>query len=167
MDFITKLPKSKNEATGIIYDNILIIVNKLSKYAHFIIFKKTYNAKQLKYIILNKLICYHRIFKKIMNDKNKLFISNHWRILISMLKTKFKMSTAYHSKTDGQTKWTNQSLKQYFRHYVNKYQNNWVFLLFTTQLTMNSKVLNTTEISSFKTVFDQNSNLFEVELSNQ
>ena len=50
---------------------------------------------------------------------------------------------------------------------MNKYQNNWVFLLFTTQLTMNSKVLNTTEISSFKTVFDQNSNLFEVELSNQ
>ena len=166
MNFITKLPRSKNEIIGIIYDNILIIVNKFSKYAHFIAFKKTYNAKQLKYIILNKLIHYHGIFKKIMSDKNKLFIFNYWRILILMLEIKLKMSTAYHSKMDDQTKWTNQSFEQYFQHYVNKYQNNWIFLLFTTQLTMNSKILNIIEISLFKTVFDQNSNLFEMKLSN-
>ena len=77
MNFITKLSKSKNEITGIIYDNILIIVNKFFKYAHFIVFKETYNAEQLKYIILNKLICYHGIFKRIMSDKNKLFTSNY------------------------------------------------------------------------------------------
>ena len=45
MDFIMKLPKSKNETIGIIYDNILIIVDKFSKYAYFIVFKKTYNVK--------------------------------------------------------------------------------------------------------------------------
>ena len=77
MNFIMKLSKSKNEITEIIYDSILIIVNKFLKYAHFIVFKKTYNAEQLKYIILNKLICYHGIFKKITNDKNKLFIFNY------------------------------------------------------------------------------------------
>ena len=77
MDFIMKLSKSKNETIGIIYDNILIIVDKFSKYAHFIVFKETYNAEQLKYIILNKLICYHGIFKRITNDKNKLFIFNY------------------------------------------------------------------------------------------
>ena len=73
MDFITKLSNSKNEIIGIIYNNILIIVNKFSKYAHFIAFKKIYNAKQLKYIILNKLIHYHGIFKKIMSDRQIVY----------------------------------------------------------------------------------------------
>ena len=77
MDFIMKLSKSKNETTEVIYDSILIIMNKIFKYAHFIVFKETYNTKQLKYIILNKLIHYHGIFKKITSDKNKLFISNY------------------------------------------------------------------------------------------
>ena len=77
MNFIMKLSKSKNEITEINYDNILIIVNKFLKYAHFIVFKKTYNAKQLKYIILNKLIHYHGILKRIMSDKDKLFTFNY------------------------------------------------------------------------------------------
>ena len=116
---------------------------------------------------MNKLIYYHGIPKEIISDKNKLFIFNYWKILISMLRIKFRMLTIYSLKTNGQTEWTNQSLEQYFQHYVNKYQNNWIFLLFTTQLTMNLKVSNIIKISSFKTVFGQNSNLFEVELSNQ
>ena len=59
------------------YDAILIMINRLTKYFYIVPFKKEYIVKQLKYIALNKLIRYHELFKKIISDKNKLFIFNY------------------------------------------------------------------------------------------
>ena len=56
------------------YDAILIMIDRLTKYSHIVFFKKKYIAKQFEYIILNKLVKYHELLKKIINDKNKLFI---------------------------------------------------------------------------------------------
>ncbi len=53
------------------------MINKLIKYLYIIACKKKFNAKQLKYIILNRLIQYHDIFKKLTSDKDKLFMSNY------------------------------------------------------------------------------------------
>ena len=77
MNFIIKLSKSKNSATAMKYDSILIIVNKLIKYSHIISFKKKFTAKQLETIILNRLIRYHEISKNITSDRDKLFTSNY------------------------------------------------------------------------------------------
>ena len=62
MNFITKFFESKNFVTRITYDIILMIVDRLIKYAHFVSFKKTYTTKKLKFVILNKLVQYHDIF---------------------------------------------------------------------------------------------------------
>ena len=59
------------------YNLILIIVDKLIKYLYIIVYKKKFIAKQLKYIVLNRLIQYYNIFKKLTNNKDKLFISNY------------------------------------------------------------------------------------------
>ena len=59
------------------YDAILIMIDRLTKYSHIVFFKKKYIAKQFEYIVLNKLIKYHKLSKKIINDKNRLFISNY------------------------------------------------------------------------------------------
>ena len=119
MNFIIKLFKSKDSTIKEEYDAILIIVNWLMKYSHIIVFKKKYTAEQLRHIVMNRLIRYHRISKRIISDRNKLFTSNYWKILISLLEIKLRMSTAYHSETDDQTERMNQSLKQYLRHYIN------------------------------------------------
>ena len=95
------------------------MIDRLIKYCHIIFFKEIYNVEQLKYIILNQLIRYQKISKKFINDKDKLFIFNYWRTLLSMLRIKLKMSTTFYSQTNEQTKRTNQSLKQYLRHYIN------------------------------------------------
>ncbi len=101
MNFITKLPKSTNLATGDRYDSILIIVDKLTKYSHIIACKEKFNAKQLGYIILNRLIRYHDIPKGLTSDRDKLFTSNYWKTLLPMLGTRLRMSTAYHLVTNG------------------------------------------------------------------
>ena len=68
MDFITKLPKLKNPATGDSYDSILVMVDRLMKYSHIVPFKETYIAEQLEYIVLNRLIKYHEIPKGLTSD---------------------------------------------------------------------------------------------------
>ena len=167
MNFITKLSKLINFITKKKYDSILIIVNKLIKYFHIISFKEKYNAKQLKFLILNRLIKYQKISKIIINDKNKLFTFNYWKTFISLLETRLKLFTIYYSKTNDQIEKTNQSFEQYLRYYVNNTQTNWILFLFMTQLTLNARVSNTTKISSFFANFEKDFNLFELKLSNK
>ena len=81
-----------------------------------------------------------------------------------MLKARLRFFTMYHSRTDEQTERTNQTLKQYLHHYVNYHQDNWVELLSMTQIAMNSKISNTTKISSYFANYGRESNLFEKEL---
>ena len=77
MNFIIKLPESEKPVTGITYDSILMIVDKLIKYSHLIPFKESYSADQLEFIVLNRLIRYHDISEGITSDRDKLFTSNY------------------------------------------------------------------------------------------
>jgi len=101
MNFITKLSKSTNLAIGERYDSILVMIDKLIKYSHIIACKEKFIAEQLGYIVLDRLIRYHGIPKGLTSDRDKLFTSNYWKTLISMLGTRLRMSTAYHSITNG------------------------------------------------------------------
>ena len=56
MDFITKFPKSEDESIDLKYNSILIIIDKLTKYAHFILYMETFEAKQVVWIVLNRII---------------------------------------------------------------------------------------------------------------
>ena len=101
MNFIIKLSKSKNSTTKITYDFILIIIDKYIKYSHFISFNETFIAKQLKFIVFDRLIRYHEISWKIINDRNKFFTFNFWKTLILLLITKLKMFIVYHFQTNN------------------------------------------------------------------
>ena len=53
MDFIIELLKSKKPIIKTLYDSIIMVINKLIKYIHFISFQKNFNAKQLRYFFIN------------------------------------------------------------------------------------------------------------------
>ena len=76
MDFITKLLPSKDLATGIIYNSILVMVDTLTKYAHFIPCKELMTAMGLAYLILDRLIRHYGILESFITDRDKLFILN-------------------------------------------------------------------------------------------
>ena len=164
LNFIIKLSKSQDSVTDQHYNAIFMIIDRFTKYTHLISFCEEYNSKQLKYIILNRLIRYHEIFKKLTSDKNKLFTSKYWKIFVSMLEARLRFFTAYHSRTDEQTERINQTLKQYLRHYVNYHQDSWVELLSMIQIAMNSKISNTIKISFYFVNHGRESNLFERKL---
>jgi len=126
MNFITKLPTSKDPAWGVKFNSILTIVDRLTKYTMFISFKKTTTAPVLMYTILRELVSNHELSKEFITDRDKLFTSKFWETLTAELRINHKMSMAYHPQTDEQSKQMNQTVETYLRHYVNKNQNNWV-----------------------------------------
>ena len=149
MDFITKLPVSKEPGTGTKYDSIIVIVDRLSKYAYFIPFQETHTASDTAHVFLKNVVSNHGLPKEIISDRDKLFTSKFWKALIEQLGIRHKLSTAYHPQTDGQTERTNQTLEQYLRCYINYQQDDWVRLLPTAQLAYNSATTETTKTTPF------------------
>jgi hypothetical protein len=110
MDLIVGLPRTR---TG--YDSIWVVVDRLTKAAHFIPVKTTYNSAVLAELYMSRIVCLHGISKKIVSDRGTQFTSHFWQQLHEALGTHLKFSSAYHPQTDGQTERTNQILEDMLR----------------------------------------------------
>ena len=77
MDFVTGLLRSTDPATEVKYNAILVIMDRFTKYAEIIPYKKECTADQLGYLILNRLVRHHGILKIIISNRDKLFTSNY------------------------------------------------------------------------------------------
>jgi antitoxin component of RelBE/YafQ-DinJ toxin-antitoxin module len=75
LDFIVKLLLLKETLTGVIYDSILVVTDRLIKYAYFIFYKKGLTVEELIYTFNKNIIANYRIPEEIINNKDKLFIS--------------------------------------------------------------------------------------------
>jgi hypothetical protein len=91
MDFIVGLPR--NQAG---YDSILVIVDCLTKVAHFILVKTTYSGAKLAELYMLRIMCLHGVPKKIMSDRGSQFTSKFWEKLHESMNTKLNFSSAYH-----------------------------------------------------------------------
>ncbi|GKB90602.1 reverse transcriptase domain-containing protein, partial [Tanacetum coccineum] len=106
MDFITKLPKSSQG-----FDTIWVIVDRLTKSAHFLPIRENDQLDKLARLYLNKIVARHGILVSIICDRDGRFTSNFWRSFQKSLGTDLSMSIAYHPKTDGQSERTIQNLE--------------------------------------------------------
>ncbi|CCD46815.1 hypothetical protein BofuT4_P115210.1 [Botrytis cinerea T4] len=102
-DFVVKLPLSKDPTTGIEYDAILNIVDRLTKFAYMIPFKETWDAEQLAYVFLRVIVSIHGVPDEIISDRDKLFTSKFWTTLLALMGIKRKLSTSFHPQTDAIT----------------------------------------------------------------
>jgi transposase InsO family protein len=156
MDFVVKLPKSCEPMTEVYFDSIAVIVDKLIKYAYFILYRKVSIAKELAYMFFKIVASQHGLPQQIITDRDKLFTSKFWQTFMEQLKIGHKLSTAYHPQIDGQTERTNQTFKQYLRCYVNYEQNDWVQWLPTAQWVYNSATIEATSKTSFEANYRYN-----------
>nr|GEV11618.1 hypothetical protein [Tanacetum cinerariifolium] len=109
MDFINGLPKSEG------YSVIMVVVDRLSKSAHFIPLKHPYTATSIAVEFIRGIVRLHGIPKSIVSDRDRVFISHFQKELFKYQGTQVKQSTAYHPQTDGQTEVVNCSLETYLR----------------------------------------------------
>jgi transposase InsO family protein len=103
MDFIVGLPRTRDG-----YDSIWVIVDRLTKVAHFIPMETSYSRAQLAKLYMSRIVCLHGVPKKIVSDRGTQFTSRFWKRLHESLDTKLNFSSPYHPQTDGQTERSNQ-----------------------------------------------------------
>nr|GEY98199.1 putative reverse transcriptase domain-containing protein [Tanacetum cinerariifolium] len=93
-----QLPRTQ---TG--YDSIWVIVDRLTKSAHFIPVNEKFKTKKLARLYLKEIVCKHGVPVSIISDRDPIFASRFWGSLQESLGTSLDMSTAYHPQTDGQS----------------------------------------------------------------
>ncbi|GJY96239.1 putative reverse transcriptase domain-containing protein [Tanacetum coccineum] len=98
MDFVTKLPRTSGG-----HDTIWVIVDRLTKSAHFLPMREDYKMDRLATLYLNEIVARHGVPILIISDRDSRFTLRFWITMQEPLGTKLDMSTAYHPQTDGQS----------------------------------------------------------------
>ena len=101
MDFIVVLPK-----TQLGRDAVWVIVDRLTKSAHFLSVKVNYNLNKLAELYIKEIVRLHGASLSIVSDRDPRFTSQFWPSLQEALGTKLKFSTTFHPQTDGQSERT-------------------------------------------------------------
>ena len=112
MDFIKGLPTSNNKNT------ILVVVDHLSKLAHFLPLAHPFTAKTMVEKFVEGMVKLHGMPRTIISDQDHVFISNFLREFFKLLGTQLKMSFAYYPQTDGQLEVVNKCVEQYLICFV-------------------------------------------------
>jgi hypothetical protein len=88
MDFIVGLPRTQSG-----YDSIWVIMDRLTKVAHFIPVKTTYSGPQLAELYMSRIVCLHGVPKRIVSDRGTQFTSKFWERLRETLDTQLRFSS--------------------------------------------------------------------------
>jgi hypothetical protein len=110
MDFIVGLPHTSRG-----YNSIWVIMDRLTKSAHFIPIATTYRVGQYAELYISHIVCYHGIPKTIIFDRGSIFVAHFWEQLHEYLGTHLIRSSAYHPQTDWQIEWVNQIIEDMLR----------------------------------------------------
>jgi len=120
MDFVDGLPTSMGKST------ILVVVDRLSKYAHFIPISHPYITHSVAKEFFDRAFRLHGLLESIIYDCDPTFTSKFWEELFYLNRTSFNFSIAYHPQTDGQTEVMNRMLEMYLRCFSSPWPKEWV-----------------------------------------
>jgi hypothetical protein len=109
MDFIKGLPKSSNKNV------ILVVVDKLTKYANFIALSHPFYAQTVAQLFIDNVFKLHGPPVAIATNRDRIFTSKLWQDIFKFMKISLQLSSTYHLQTDGQTERVNQCLESYLR----------------------------------------------------
>jgi hypothetical protein len=120
MDFVTGLPKTFKRN-----DTIWVVVDRLTKSAHFLPIQEGFPVSRLSEVFLKEIIRLHGTPSLIVSDRDPRFTSRFWKGFQAAWSTKLRFSTAFHPQTDGQSERTIQTLEDMLRACALEWTGNW------------------------------------------
>lgn len=147
MDFIVRLPKSKG------YDTVMVVVDRFTKYAHFIPLKHPFTAKDVAAAFVQGVVRLHGFPKSIVSDRDRVFVSLFWKELFKMAGTTLKYSSGYHPETDGQSEVVNRTLETYLRCFTGHTPKQWGKWIAWAEYRFNTTYNQSSGMSPFKALY--------------
>ncbi|CAL8991237.1 unnamed protein product [Prunus brigantina] len=120
MDFVFKLPRTQNK-----HDGVWVIVDRLTKSAHFLPVRANYTLNKLAKIFIDEIVRLHGVPVTIVSDRDPRFTSRFWAKLNEAFGTQLQFSTAFHPQTDGQSERTIQTLEDMLRACALQFRGDW------------------------------------------
>ncbi|GJW74570.1 putative reverse transcriptase domain-containing protein [Tanacetum coccineum] len=148
MDFITKLPKTTNG-----YDTIWVIVDRLTKSAHFLPMRENDLIEKLMKLYMKEVVTQHGVSVSIISDHDGRFTSLFWQALHKDLGTRLDMSMAYHPETDSQSERTIQTLEDKLCACLLDFGKNWDRNLLLVEFSYNNSYHTSIKAAPFEALY--------------
>jgi len=148
MDFIVGLPPTHKN-----FDSIWVIVDRLTKSAHFILLRTNYRLHEYAELYFSHIVCLHGMPRTIMFDRGPQFTAHFWEHLHKMLGTNLVRSSAYHPQTSGQTKRVNQILEDMLRACVISSKGSWEKWLPLAEFSYNNSYQESIKMAPFEALY--------------
>ena len=141
LDLITGLPPSGQEQ----YTAILVIVDKLTKFALFIPTHDTLTQEGFARLFVERIVHVYGMPRRIIADRDKRWATGFWKSVVALHGAKMALSSSHHPQTDGQTEILNATIEQMLRAYVSKDRSSWSDWLSVLAFAYNSAKHSSTE----------------------
>jgi len=148
MDFIVGLSSTSKG-----HDSIWVIVDRLTKFAHFLPVKTRYMSNKYAEINIARIVSLHGVPKTIISDRGLQFIALFWEHLHASLGTQLIRSLAYHPQTDGQTERINQILEDMLRACALTYSHKWDECLPLAEFSYNNSYQVSIKMAPFEALY--------------
>ncbi|GJU85144.1 putative reverse transcriptase domain-containing protein, partial [Tanacetum coccineum] len=161
MNFVTKFPRTSSG-----HDTIWVIVDRLTKSAHFLPMREDYKMERLARLYLNEIVARHGVptwcqffFARhgvpisIISDHDSRFTSRFWQSMQEALWTRLDMSMTYHLQTDGQSERTIQTLEDMLRACVLDFGGSWDVQLWLVEFSYNNSYHSSVRCAPFEALY--------------
>jgi len=150
MDFVTHLPQTFRG-----HDTIWVIVDRLTKSAHFLAMNLRMPMTKLAQFYIREIMRLHGVPSSIVSDRDPRFTSRFWQTLQSVMGSKLTMSSAYHPQTDGQSERTIQSLEDFLRTCILDHLGAWNEVLPLIEFTYNNSFHASIDMAPYEALYDR------------
>lgn len=148
MDFVSGLPMTPKKK-----DSVWVIVDRLTKSAHFIPVRVDYSLEKLAELYLNEIVQLHGVPISIISDRDPRFTSRFWKKLQEALGTKLNFSTSFHPQSDGQSERVIQILEDMLRSCIIEFEGSWEKYLPLAEFAYNNSYQSSIQMAPYEALY--------------
>ena len=147
LDFVEALPRVNGKSV------ILSVVDRFSKYGHFIPLAHPYTAETVAQAFFTDIVRLHGLPQSMVSDRDPVFTSRFWRELMRLMGTKLHMTSAFHPQSDGQTEAANRVIVMYLRCFTGDRPRQWLRWLPWAEYVYNTAYQSSLRETPFRVVY--------------